>query len=303
LTKSPQGKEDSALRRAENGHTFDTTTETSSNRSEDVQMSLPPPTPDSIALVTGASSGIGEQFARQLSEIGHRVALVARREEKLTSLAEELGGSDRAVVIAADLAVPGDRDQLSGRLDELGAQVEVLVNNAGYGLFQKFGASGHEDEVKQVRVLVEAVVDLMARYLPRMVERGRGSVINVASTAGFQPLPYNAGYSAGKAHVLTLSEAVHAEVEEHGVTVTAVCPGPVPSGFQDTNDAGYFAERLPKFTWVSPERVARDALRAADDGRISVIPGGPHVRAAYGPNRKLPRWVTLPVSKRLMARR
>ena len=93
-----------------------------------------------------------------------------------------------------------------------------------------------------------------------------------------------------------------AEVKEHGVTVTAVCPGPVPSGFQEASDAGYFAERLPRFTFVSPERVARDALRAADRGRASVIPGGTHVRLAFGPNRRLPRWLVLPVSKRLMDR-
>jgi uncharacterized protein len=266
-------------------------------------MSLPPPAAESIALVTGASSGIGEQFARQLSERGHRIALVARREERLASLAEELGGPDRAVPIAADLAVPEDRARLAARLEEMGAQVEILVNNAGFGLFQPFGEGGHEDAVREVRVLVEAPVELMARYLPGMKQRGRGAVINLASTAGFQPLPFNAGYSAAKAHALILSEAVHAEAKEHGVTVTAVCPGPVPSEFQATNDAGYFAERLPKFTHVPPERVARDALRAADRGRITVIPGGPHVRAAYGPNRKMPRWLVLPVSKRLLARR
>ena len=266
-------------------------------------MSLPPPASGSIALVTGASSGIGEQFARQLSQRGHRVALVARREDRLTALAEELGGAERAVAIPADLAVAEDRDRIAARIEALGADVEVLVNNAGYGVFSPFAESGREREVQQVRVLVEAVVDLMALYLPGMVRRGRGAVINLASTAGFQPLPYNAGYSAAKSHVLLLSEAVHAEVEEHGVTVTAVCPGPVPSGFQEASDAGYFAERLPKFTFVTPERVAADGLAAAEKGRVSVIPGGPQVRAAYGPNRRLPRWASLPVSKRLMARR
>jgi uncharacterized protein len=265
-------------------------------------MSLAPPAPDSIALVTGASSGIGEQYARQLADRGHRVAIVARREDRLAKLAEELGGPERAVVIAADLAVPEDRDRLAGRLDELGARVEILVNNAGFGIYQAFVESGRERELHQLRVLVEAAVDLMGRYLPGTAERGRGAVINMSSSAGFQALPYNAGYSAAKGYLLLLSEAVHAEVQEHGVTVTAVCPGPVPSGFQEASDAGYFAERLPKFTFVSPERVARDALAAADRGRISVIPGGPQVKAALGPNRKLPRWLVLPISKRMMAR-
>lgn len=265
-------------------------------------MSLPPPQPNSIALVTGASAGIGEQFARQLSERGYRLALVARRQERLQRLAEELGGADRAMPISADLTLAEDRDRLASRLDELGAQVEVLVNNAGFGVYKPFAESDRESELRQLQLLVEAFVDLMSRYLPGMVKRGRGAVINMSSTAGLQALPYNAGYSAAKAYILVLSEAVHAEVKEHGVTVTAVCPGPVPTEFQETSEAGYFAERLPKFTFVSAERVARDALKAADKGRISVIPGGPHVRAAFGPNRKLPRWLVLPVSKRLMAR-
>jgi uncharacterized protein len=265
-------------------------------------MPLPEPSSDSIALVTGASSGIGEQFARQLSEMGHRVALVARREEPLAQLAEELGGKERAVALPTDLASAQERDRLAARLEELGAHVEVLVNNAGYGIFRPFADAGRDAELQQVRVLVEAVVDLTARYLPGMKQRGRGTIINLSSTAGFQALPYNAGYSAAKAYVLLLSEAVHAEAKERGVTVTAVCPGPVPSGFQESSDASYFADRLPKFTFVEPERVARDALRAAAQGQISVIPGGPQVRAAFAPNRVLPRWLTLPVSKRLMAR-
>ncbi len=265
-------------------------------------MSLPAPAPDSIALVTGASSGIGEQFARQLSERGHRVALVARGEDRLNQLSDELGGSDRAIVIGADLSEADERSRLAARIEELGARVEILVNNAGYGIYRPFGAAGREAEIGQLRLLSEAVVDLMARYLPGMVERGSGAIINMSSTAGLQALPFNAGYSAAKAHVLVLTEAVHAEVKERGVTVTAVCPGPVPTGFQETSDAGYFAERLPKFTFVDPERVARDALRAADRGRISVIPGGPHVRLAFGPSRRLPRWLVLPISKRLMAR-
>lgn len=266
-------------------------------------MSIPPPQDGSIALVTGASSGIGEQFARQLSARGHRVVLVARRQERLSELARELGGRDRAVPLAVDLSVDEGRDWLAARLDELGVQVEVLVNNAGYGIYRAFAEVGREQELAQLRLLVEAVVDLMARYLPPMVQRGRGAIINMSSTAGLQALPYNAGYSAAKSYVLMLSEAVHEEVADQGVTVTAVVPGPVPSGFQQASDADYFAARLPKFTFVSPERVARDALQAADSGRISVIPGGPQVKLAFGPNRKLPRSIVLPVSKRLMTRK
>jgi short-subunit dehydrogenase len=264
-------------------------------------MPIPTPEPASIALVTGASSGIGEQFARQLSARGHRVALVARRAERLEKLAEELGGPERAVPIGADLAIMSDRDRIARRLEELGANVEVLVNNAGFGVYKPFVESGREAELQQVRVDVEAVVDLMARYLPGMVQRGRGAVINMSSTSAFQPLPFNAGYAAAKAHVLLLSEGVHEEVKEHGVSVTAVCPGPVPTEFQVTNEAA-FTERLPKFTWVSAERVVSDALHAADKGRRSVIPGGPHVKASFGLSRWSPTPIRLAVAKRLMSR-
>jgi uncharacterized protein len=156
-------------------------------------MSLPEPSPGSIALVTGASSGIGEQFARQLSGMGYRVALVARGQERLEQLAEELGGGDRAVAIGADLAVPEERDRLANRLEELGTEVEILVNNAGVGIYQPFAEAGREAEVQQVRLLVEAVVDLMARYLPGMKTRGRGAIINMSSTAGLSRCPTTPG--------------------------------------------------------------------------------------------------------------
>jgi short-subunit dehydrogenase len=132
-----------------------------------------------------------------------------------------------------------------------------------------------------------------------MVSRGRGAVINLSSTAGFQPLPFNAGYAAAKSHVLLLSEALSAEVKDAGVSVTAVCPGPVPTGFQAASGAK-FAEKLPKITWVSPERVARDALRAAGKGKRVVIPGGPHVKLSFAPNRRFPTALSLPVTRRLM---
>ena len=262
-------------------------------------MSLPAPRADSIALVTGASSGIGDQFARQLAARGHRVALVARRADRLAALADELGGGEHAVAIAADLAIEADRDRLAAQIDELGVEVDVLVNNAGFGVYEPFIQSGRERELRQLRVDVEAVVDLMSRYLPGMVERGRGVIVNMSSTSAFQPLPYNAGYAAAKAHVLLLSEAVNEEVKDRGVTVTAVCPGPVPTEFQEVGEAA-FAEKVPKAMWVSAERVVRDALAAADAGRRSVIPGGPHVKAAFAPSRLTPTAVTLQVTKRLM---
>src|SRR3984885_3858516 len=192
-------------------------------------MTLPPPSPGSVAVVTGASSGIGEQFARQLVARGYRVVVTARREDRLHKLCDDLGGETHAVAVGTDLAIPDDRDRLAARLDELGAQGDILVNNAGLGIYNKFGAEGRDKEMQLLRVDVEAVADLMLRYLPGVVERRRGAIINLSSVSAFQPAPYNAGYAAAKAYVLWLSEAVNAEVADDGVTVTARCPGTVPT--------------------------------------------------------------------------
>jgi uncharacterized protein len=265
-------------------------------------MTLPPPSQDSVAVITGASSGIGEQFARQLAARGYRVVVTARREHRLHALCGELGGDTHAVAVGADLAIPEDRDRLAARIDELGAQVDILVNNAGLGIYTKFGAEGRDQELQMLRVDVEAVADLMLRYLPGMVERGRGAIINLSSVSGFQPAPYNANYAASKAYVLWLSEAVNAEVADNGVTVTAVCPGPVPTEFQATNDAAYLVNRMPGFTHVSAERVVADALKAAEHGHASVVPGGPQVRLALGASRHVPTPLVLPVLKRMLKR-
>jgi len=265
-------------------------------------MTLPPPSSGSVAVVTGASSGIGEVFARQLVARGYRVVVTARREDRLHKLCDELGGEKHAIAVGTDLAIPEDRDRLVARIEELGAQVDVLVNNAGLGIYTKFGGKGREAELQMLRVDVEAVADLTLRYLPGMVERGRGAIINVSSVSAFQPAPYNAGYAAAKAYVLWLSEAVHAEVADSGVTVTAVCPGPVPTEFVAANDADYLLERLPGFTQVSAERVVSDALKAAEHGRASVVPGGPQVKLTLGSTRFVPSLLAVPILKRMLKR-
>jgi len=204
-------------------------------------------------------------------------------------------------VIPTDLADAAARDALAAEVESAGRAVEVLVNCAGMGVYEAFCRSSRERELEQVRVLAEAPMDLTHRWLGGMVQRRRGAVINVSSTSAFQALPYNAGYAAAKSYLLLLSEGLHAEVSEFGVTVTAVCPGPVPTEFQQANDAA-FAERLPKAVWISAERVAQDALRGAERGARVVVPGGPVVRAAFAPNRYVPRGLALAISKRLMAR-
>ena len=261
-------------------------------------MTLPLPRRESTALVTGASSGIGRELARVLAARGHGVPLVARRAERLEELASELAGRHgvRAEAIQADVADASARDRLVAELERRGLTVEVLVNNAGFGIYLPFADSDRERELQQVRLLVEAVVDLDARYVPGMVDRGRGAVVNVASTAGFQPLPGNGTYAASKAFVLFHSEALHEEVREHGVTVTAVCPGPVETEFQEVSEP-LFGRRIPRFLWVSAERVAEEALRAVEAGKRTVVPGGVAVRTAFAPNRMAPSAIALPVAR------
>jgi hypothetical protein len=262
-------------------------------------VALPTPAEGSAALVTGASAGIGMEFARQLAARGHRVALVARRADRLDALCRELGGAERAVAIAADLSVAEDRDRVAARLEELGMAVEILVNNAGSGSYRDFIETPRERELQTVRLGVEAVVDFMARYLPAMVERGRGAVINMSSTSGFLAGPHQSGYAAAKAHVLILSESVNEELRGTGVSVTAVCPGPVPTGYQDTNGAS-FARKLPKHVWVPADRVVSDALTAAAAGKRSIIPGGPQVKSSFLPARYTPAAVSLRVTRWLL---
>jgi hypothetical protein len=264
---------------------------------------LPPPAADSTALVTGASSGIGAEIARGLAERGHGVTLVARRGDRLEKLAGELAAQHgvRAEWVSTDLADPDARERLVGELESRGLTVEVLVNNAGFGIYVPFAASERERELQQVRLLIEAVIDLSARYLPGMLERGRGAIVNVGSTAGFQPLPGNGTYSASKAFILYHGEALREEVRGSGVTVTTVCPGPVKTEFLETSEP-LFAERVPQAVWTTPERVAADALKAVERGRRTVVPGGPLVRAAFAPNRTAPARLVLPIARRLMSR-
>jgi uncharacterized protein len=266
-------------------------------------MPLPTPSPDSTALVTGASAGIGQELARALAARGHSVTLVARRRDRLDELARQLHDRHgvRAEVVAADLSDSAERDRVVSEIEQLGLTVAVLVNNAGFGIYRAFARSDRERELQQVRLLVEAVVDLNARYLPGMVERGRGAVINMASTSGFQPLPGSGTYSASKSFVLFHSETLHEEVRGQGVTVTAVCPGPVHTEFQETSEP-LFMSRIPRMFHVDPEQVAEDTLRAVEAGKRTVVPGGPAVRAFFKPGRMAPPSVTLPMGRRIMSR-
>src|SRR3954471_15341108 len=213
-------------------------------------MSLPAPAPDRAVVVTGASSGIGTEIARELHRRGHQVVLVARSADKLGQLAAELG--EGAHVLAADLSDRTARAELAGRIDELGLEPSALINNAGLSTLGPVFRADPEAEVNMIEVDVVAVADLCSRFLPGMVDRGRGAVLTVASTAAFQPLPGQAGYAASKAFVLSYTQSLAGELRGSGVSATALCPGPVDTGFGET--AGFTKDEakgsLPPILWV-----------------------------------------------------
>jgi short-subunit dehydrogenase len=238
-------------------------------------MALPPPTEGSTCLITGASSGIGEEFARQLAARGHGVLLVARREERLRELAADLERQHgvRAEVLGCDVADPDALARLRAAVDERGLEVEVLVNNAGFSTV----GDVHENPDRQlgmVDVNVRALTALTCEFLPEMVQRGRGAVINVASVAAFQPIPAQAVYAATKAYVLSFSESISSELKGTGVAVTALCPGPVATEFVEAAGFKKSKEEMgPSLMWSTAEEVAKAAIEGADKGKRVVIPG------------------------------
>jgi short-subunit dehydrogenase len=263
-------------------------------------VGLPEPSVSSTALVTGASSGIGAAIAKELASRGYSLALTARREERLRSLATDLTEEHgvAAEAIACDLGDAAERERLSGELRERGRTVEVLVNNAGFGHQADFAPSPRERMVEMLRLNVEAVVDLTSRFLGPMVDRSRGSVINIASTAAFQPMPGSAVYAASKSFVLSFSEAVRTELRGSGVTVTAVCPGPVKTEFTDVAGIPGVEDRTPGAVWMSAEDVARHAVEGAERDRRVVVPGAIN-RATALAGQHSPRAVALPLISRI----
>jgi short-subunit dehydrogenase len=260
-------------------------------------MALPAPAPDRTAVVTGASSGIGVEIARELVRRGHGVTLVARRADKLATLAAELRSSGvRAEVLAADLSDRSVRAGLLDRVTELGLEPDVLVNNAGLSTLGPVASSDPSAELNMIEVDVAAVADLCTRFLPGMVERGRGGVLNVASTAAFQPLPGQAGYGACKAFVLSYTRSLGGELRRTGVSATVLCPGPVDTGFGEA--AGFAKEdadaALPALLWETAEAVAKCGVSGLDKGRPVAIPG-PANRAAAMFAHLTPKALLVPI--------
>ena len=222
-------------------------------------------------LITGASSGIGAAFARKLAARGRNVFLVARSEDKLIALCNELGRltSIRAQYLALDLRHPDAGAQLFEETKKRELEIDMLINNAGFGSMGDFVKLDLNHELEMIQLNISALVELTQRFLGPMRDRNRGTIINVASTAGFQAVPYMATYAATKAFVLSFSEALWEENRAHGVHVMALCPGVTETNFFEA--AGI--DRPPMRTIQTPEEVVETALRALPREKPTVISG------------------------------
>ena len=226
-----------------------------------------------VALITGASSGIGAEFARQLAARGYDLALAARRGDRLAALGQELTARHgvRHEIIVADLAEAGGIAAVEQRA--AAGDVDLLVNNAGFGIGKKFAHAELAGQEAMVSVHMIAPMRLMRAALPAMLERRRGGVINVASLAAFMSLPGNANYCATKAYLMRFSRAVDAEVRGKGVTVQALCPGFVTTEFHDERERVRMDSRGPAFLWLPASFVVAQALRGYDRRQSLVVPG------------------------------
>jgi len=227
------------------------------------------------ALITGASSGIGAAFARQLAPMGYNLILVARREDRLSSLASELGERYpiNTEVLAADLTSPADIERVERRIAEL-ERLGLLINNAGFGAPGQFVETDLATHLNMIHLHVIASVRLTRAALPGMIARDRGGIINVSSIAGLVPIPGSVTYSATKAYLNVFSEALQAELTGTGVKVQSLCPGFTHTGFHDTPEhKGFRRSRIPEAMWMSAEEVAAESLAALDRRRVVFVPG------------------------------
>ncbi|HUE81921.1 MAG TPA: SDR family oxidoreductase [Pyrinomonadaceae bacterium] len=251
----------------------------------------------STTLITGASSGIGEAFARRLASQGRNVLLVARSEDKLIRLCNEIGrtSSIRAQYIALDLSQPESPSLLFEETEKRGLTIDMLINNAGIGSMGVFAELDLERELKIIDLNVKALVELTYRYLLPMRQQRQGAIINVASTAGFQPVPFMATYAATKAFVLSFSEALWEENRPHGVTIMALCPGVTETNFFEA--AGI--EKPPLRISQSPEDVVDAALRGLARRKSNVITGWTNFMLVQA-ERVVPRSLVVRVTGRAL---
>lgn len=257
----------------------------------------------STALITGASSGIGAAFAHALAAQGADLILVARSADKLQALAQELRTAHqrRVEVLVADLSEPSPGARIASGVAGLGMQVDLLINNAGFGVARSFHKVTPQRHQEMMALNMSAVVDLIHAFLPAMVERANGAIINVASAAAFQPIPFMSVYAASKSFVLSLSEGLSVEYRAKGIAVLAVCPGPVDTPFFEATGTPNLRSRMPDSLMMTPDRVVTDALKALASGRPVVIPGRLNRLMTSFP-RFVPRdWVAKAVGRSLGA--
>ncbi len=231
--------------------------------------------PQSSALITGASSGIGAVFAKKLAERRYNLVLVARREKRLAALAAELEQDYpiTAEILVADLTVPEELASVEKQVAQL-EKLSLLVNNAGFGTTGKFATIDVGKQVDMIYVHVVASVRLSRAALPGMIARAQGAIINVSSMAGFIPMPDNVTYCATKAYLNSFSQSLQLELAGTGVQVQALCPGFTYTEFHDTPEyKGYDRSRIPKLLWMSAEEVVESSLRALNQGKVIHIPG------------------------------
>jgi len=225
-----------------------------------------------VTLITGPSVGIGAALARVFARHGHELALVARREDRLRALADEIAaiGPRQPIVIVANLAAPGAVKKIAAELREHGAEPQYMVNNAGFGLVGLAGSRDHHETLQMIDVNVRALTELSLAFVDSLA-RHKGGLLNVGSVAGFLPGPGMAVYYATKSYVLSFSEALHSELKARGVRVTVLCPGPVPTEFAER--AGLKEQLAPGLLTQSAERVAELGYRGLMRGQRVVVPG------------------------------
>lgn len=242
------------------------------------------------ALITGASSGIGAEFAQELAERGYNLILVARSQEKLHRLAQELEKEFKiqAEVIVQNLTVATASQSVYQQVEEKGITVDLLINNAGFGDYGTFTDRELSRQVEMIQLNVTALVELTYLFLPAMKQRGAGGIINVASIAAFQPLPYLSVYAATKAFVLSFSESLWAENKEAGVKILALCPGPTESEFFKV---AQFPDSLSSNqpNYATAEEVVKDALEALEKNNPNVVTGGLSNKIIVNLSRFFPR--------------
>lgn len=256
---------------------------------------------DPVSVITGASSGIGRELAKIFARNGHRVVIVARSSDKLETLADEIEkeGHSRPLVLVIDLEQPDAGDRIAAALDWHNLEPQYIVNNAGFGLVGTAASQPRAEQMAMIDLNVRTLTDLSLRWVDSL-ERHRGGLLNVASVAGFVPGPQSAVYYASKAFVLSFTQALYQEWKAHGIRVTALCPGPVPTGFQAR--AGVANRGLPGPAVVTADRVAEEGYRGLMAGRMLVVPGFINKVIVFL-SRVLPREAMLAASDKRQQRR